>query len=61
MDDDDLAIAIILGILHRGRRRRRIRRLWIHYIFTRRRQQGEFHNLLQELRVCQIQSFTSDI
>ena len=57
MDDDgDIAIAIILGILHRRRRRRRVKKVWIRSIFTKRRQQGEFHNLLQEMRLSDPES-----
>ena len=55
-DDDDIAIAIILGILHRRRRRRRVKKVWIRSIFTKRRQQGEFHNLLQEMRLSDPES-----
>ena len=51
MDDDDIAIAIILGILHR-----RVKKVWIRSIFTKRRQQGEFHNLLQEMRLSDPES-----
>ena len=55
-DDDDIAIAIILGILHRRRRHRRVKKVWISSIFTKRRQQGEFHNLLQEMRLSDPES-----
>ena len=30
---------------------RRTRQLWVRAIFSQRRQQGEFHNLLQEMRL----------
>ena len=33
------------------RRRRRRRTLWVRPIFRRRRHQGEYHNLLQEMRL----------
>ena len=55
-DDNDLASTIILGIIHRRRRRRQARRFWVHSIFTRRRQQGEYHNLLQEMRLSDPES-----
>ena len=55
-NDDDIAIAIILGILHRRRRRKRVKKVWIRSIFTKRRQQGEFHNLLQEMRLSDPES-----
>jgi len=32
------------------KRRKSRRRIWIHAINGRRKQQGDFHNLLQELR-----------
>ena len=48
--------AILLLLLLRRRRSRKnrlfnSRREWVRSIFKRRRQQGEFHNLLQELRL----------
>ena len=50
--DEELPIFLCL-VLHRRRRRkrRRFRRMWVRPIFTLRRQQGEYHNLLQELRL----------
>ena len=48
--EEDLTTVLILGILHRRRQRRRIRTVWVRPLFTRRHQ-GEYHNLLQELRL----------
>ena len=45
VDSEDLAMAIILGILHNRRRRRHVRSIWIHPIFTRRRQQEDTQHL----------------
>ena len=32
--------------------KRRKRRVWVRPIFGQRQQQGDFHNLLQEMRLC---------
>ena len=49
--EDELVTAIVLGIIHRRRRRKRPKRFWVRPIFTKRREQGEYHNLLQEMRL----------
>ena len=46
-----LRTTVLLAILLRRRRKKRGRRVWVRSIFARRRQQGEFHNLLQEMRL----------
>jgi hypothetical protein len=56
-DDNILASTLILGIIHRRRRRRQARRCWVRPIFSRRRQQGDFHNLIQELRLSDPESY----
>ena len=38
--------------LRRRRQRKRQKRVWIRPIFSRREQQGEYHNLLQEMRLA---------
>ena len=53
--------ALLLMFLWRRRRKRSIlraktRRFWVSPIFRKRRQQGEFHNLLQEMRLCDTDS-----
>ena len=50
-DQEDMETAIILCLLIRRRRRRRRRRRWVRPIFTQRRDQGEYRNLLQEMRL----------
>ena len=40
----------MLALVRRKRKRRR--RVWVREILAKRRQQGEFHNLLQELRLA---------
>ncbi|XP_068992408.1 uncharacterized protein [Neodiprion pinetum] len=56
MDDSDLLLisSVYLGAILVNRRRERIRRrrrrLWVRPINMRRRQQGAFHNLFQELK-----------
>ena len=51
-DDDDGETILLLALLHRRRKRRRNKRkTWVRPIFTQRLRQGEFSNLLQELRL----------
>ena len=54
-------MAILLLILLRRKRQRRlrsvrVRREWVRSIFRRRRQQGDFHNFLQVLRLAHRES-----
>ena len=50
--EEELELVLTLLALHRKRRKRkRKRRMWVQPIFVRRRQQGEYHQLLQELRL----------
>ena len=43
--------------LRRKRRRRRKWRMWVgKFFFSSRRAQGEYHNLLQEMRLCDQES-----
>ena len=56
-EDEDLEMTVVLAsILRRRNRRRRKRKMWVRPIFARRRQQGEYHNLLQELRLSDPES-----
>ena len=56
--DDDLELVLLLALYRRRKRRRRgtRRNMWVRSIFTRRQQQGEYHNLLQEMRTADPQS-----
>ena len=50
---------LFLAVLYRRRRRRLCtsnRRFWVRQIFTKRREQGEFHNLIQEMRLVDPES-----
>ena len=49
--EDELATVIVSAIIHQRRRRKLPKRFWVRPIFTKRRQQGEYHNLLQEMRL----------
>lgn len=52
MEDQDIVTCAILLYLRRRRRRRRFcRRVWVHDILRGREQKGEFHRLVQELRL----------
>ena len=58
------AEAIVIALLLRRRRRRkrmmeRSRRYWVRDILSRRVQQGEYHNLLQEMRLSDPESHFS--
>ena len=52
--EEELLEEIVLLALKRRRRnaRRKKRKYWVRPIFQRRQQQGEYHNLLQELRLA---------
>lgn len=52
--DDDLEGLLLLYL--RKRKLRRRRSVWVRPIFSKRRQQGEYHNLLQEMRFSDPQS-----
>lgn len=60
MDEEQVrvgfAILTALVIRRRRRRRRGERRVWVRPIFTQRVQQGEYHNLLQEMRLSDPES-----
>ena len=47
--DADLEIVLLLALHHRQRRRKKRRNMWVRDIFSRRQQQGEYCNLLQEM------------
>ena len=47
---------ILVGLYCRRRRRKSIRRTWVRSIFSMRHRQGEFHNLLQEMRLSDPES-----
>ena len=47
---------ILLLALRRRKRKKRTQRMWVRSIFTKRRQQAEFHNLVQELRLINPES-----
>ena len=51
--EDELELLLHLAYYRsRLRKRRKQRKMfWIRPIFTRRREQGEYHNLLQEMRL----------
>ena len=52
--DSDFALRVaIVYALHRRQRRQRlgVRRFWVHPILQRRSRQGEYHSLVQELRL----------
>ena len=55
--DEELELLLLLAISRRRRRKRkRKRRLWIRPIFTKQKQQGEYLNLLHEIRLSDPES-----
>ena len=57
-DTDSCTEEILTYIVIRNRRKktRRARRFWVRPILTKRRQQGEYHQLLQEMRLSDPES-----
>ena len=61
-DDNDierclqLSATVMACLIYRRTRKQRIRKMWIRKIFARRRKQGEYHNLLQEMRLSDQES-----
>ena len=56
---DVLKVALLSALHLRQKRKKRNtakKRMWVRYIFTRRQQQGEYHNLLQEMHVSDPES-----
>ena len=49
-DEDILLEAVLTSAIAIFRQRKR-RKMWIRPIFMQRKQQGEYHNLLQEMRL----------
>ena len=59
MADSDLVVAacaVIVGVIARSRQRRR-RRIWTREWTLNRQQHGAYHQLLQELRLCDENSY----
>ena len=54
-DEEDLQTALVLGIILRRRRHRATKKSqrcsWVRPILQKRRQQGEYNNLLREMRL----------
>ena len=45
----ELELVLLLAFVRRQKKRKR--RMWVRPIFRLRKQQGEYHNLLQEMRL----------
>lgn len=57
--DEDVRLVLLLVCIYRRRRRRALsaqRSTWIRSIFERRRDQGDYHQLLQEMRLGDTES-----
>ena len=48
-DEIELELVVLLALARRQRKKRH--RMWVRPIFTLRRRHGEYHNLLQEMRL----------
>ena len=59
-DDKVLEIALLTVLLSRRQKRRRSKRkMWVRSILSQRRQRGEYHTLLQEMRLNDTQEHFS--
>ena len=60
-DDVVLETSLVLGVIMRRRNRRRRfgRQEWVRPILQKRYQQGDYHNLLQEMRLVILTAITS--
>ena len=54
--DVQLRLVLVMALYLRRRRRKARRSVWVRAIFRRRREQGEYHNLLQEMRLSDTES-----
>ena len=59
LDEEENEEALLLMLLNRNRRRRkerqpekRWRSCWVREIFTKRKQHGDYHNLVPEMRLA---------
>ena len=55
-DSDLFELIVLLALKRRRKKRKRHRRCWVRPIFQRRREQGDYHNLIQEMRPSDLQS-----
>ena len=51
MESSDEELELVLLLALRRRQRKKKRSMWVRPIFKLQRQQGEYHNLLQEMRL----------
>ena len=54
--EDEMSSVIIIAIIRGRRRRKHPKRFWVRDIFSKRRLQSEYHNLLQEMRLSDEES-----
>ena len=54
--DEELSVALVAAMIHRRHCRKRPKKLWVRSIFAKRKEQGEYHNLLQEMRLSDVDS-----
>ena len=55
-DSDLYELVVLLALKRRRKKRKKRRRCWVRPIFQRRREQGDYHNLIQEMRLSDPQS-----
>jgi hypothetical protein len=56
MTDEDELLLLLLLLRRRQMATERRRRVWVREIFQRRQQQGDYHQLLQEIRLSDPES-----
>ena len=55
-EDEEIIMLCLSLYLRRRQRRVKLRSMWVRPIFQKRRQHGEYHNLLQEMRLNDTES-----
>ena len=55
-DEEDLGGVLYLAVIRRRQKRKTQRKMWVRGIFAQRQERGEYHTLLQEMRLTDNQS-----
>ena len=60
-DEEDIQLEATLVSALAVNQRRKERKMWVRPIFSKRKQQGEYHNLLQEMRLSDSDSHFKNV
>ena len=55
-EEEELDMLTLFAVVHQRRKQKRKRKMWVRDIFKKRQEKGEFHTLLQEMRLNDTQS-----